>query len=202
MAIINSTLFGKCRGKTYIRTKGEKSEKPKSVLQVQQQNRLAAVAMFYRAIRDAGLYGIWQLAAKQRLMHGYNLFVQHNIHVFSDEGLIRDFMKIHLSVGELELPDDMTIRQEAEGEWILEWKCVLPRRSLASGDDRLAVALMSHESVYTVKVPDIGDFRREDCRAVIRLPADLQNYTHLYCYFCSATGKGFSMSRYFLIHNT
>lgn len=187
-----------CRGKTCIRTKVDPKEMKFSAGQLAQRERISSVAILYRAAKAVGLHKQWQKTAEGTGLTGYNLFLHHNLPAFNCEGSICDFDKLSLSMGKLQLPDHITIHEGDSDEWIIEWENLMPYPGTKK-NDRLIVALMKREDVFTIEVPDIGDYRRWHCRAIIRLPSVLRNYTHLYCYFCSDTNVVYSRSRYFCL---
>lgn len=167
--------------------------------QLAQQKRMVSASIFYRAVKAAGLHHSWQAAARDKQLSGYNLFLHYNLPAFTGEGNICDFDKLQLSTGKLYLPDHMSICNEGEDAWKIEWK----NNALSPGadeNDRFRAVVMKREDVFTVKLPGTGDYRRKHCRAVIRLPPELKEFVHLYCYFCSDTGNTFSESRHFLLH--
>ena len=186
------------RGKTCLRQRPARKTKQFSPGKLAQQERISSVAVLYQAAKAIGLHRSWCRSAEQTTLSGYNLFVGRNVTAFSGNGLICDFGKISLSIGKLQLPDRMKISPVGENEWLIEWQ----NDSSYPGthrDDRLQVVLMKREDVFTIKILEIGDFRRKHGRAVIRLPLELKDYVHLYCYFCSAEGECFSVSRYFCL---
>lgn len=187
-----------CRGKTCLRTKAEKVNITFPPEMVRQKERIAGVAALYQAVKAAGIYPVWQKAADGSGLTGYNLFVRWNNPAFTGEGEVGDFAKVHLTMGKLQLPDRMDVARSGAGEWVLTWDNVISYPGTAE-DDRLVVALAGQAKGFAVKVPEIGDYRRKHCRAVIRLPTQLRDYTHLFCYFRSAAGEGYSVSRYFLL---
>ncbi|MFR3329365.1 MAG: hypothetical protein ACLTSL_04285 [Odoribacter splanchnicus] len=210
MAIIENEIFQgarrrlgefiiyQCRGKTCLRQRPARRTKRFSPGQLAQQGRIASVTVLYQATKSIGLHRSWCRSAEQTTLSGYNLFVGRNVPAFSGNGLICDFGKISLSIGELQLPDRMNISPVGKNEWLIEWQNDTPYPGTNS-DDRLQVVLMKREDVFTIKIPETGDFRRKDCRAIIRLSPELKDYVHLYCYFCSTAGECFSESRYFCL---
>lgn len=180
-------------GKTCIRTLPA-CRSPVSTALLSQQERIASIAIFYKAIGAAGLKDSWQKAEKPRGWSGYNLFVQQNMPAFTSEGEIGDFDKLQLTAGSLQLPDEITLRSVPNGEWILEWS----NRTLyppGEDDDRMQIALMRCRDRFDVGIPDIGDFRRKDGKAVFRIPEEYKNFAHLFCFFCSEADGRMSRSK-------
>lgn len=193
---IGNFIFYQCQGKTYVREIGKAKERKFSSGALEQQERFSSVVMLYQAVKAANLYKYWQKAAKRSTLSGYNLFVQHHLPAFTGDGIISDFNKLQLTVGKLQYPNGMALTYDGNGVWTMTWRNNYPYPGV-SDDDRLVVAFMKREDVFTIKIPDIGDYHRRDCRATIRRPESLQEYTHLYCYFYSATSDEATVSRYF-----
>lgn len=189
-----------CKGKTgwYARQKATTPRKPPTPSQQVQQRRMAAVVLFYRAVKETGLYRIWQTAAHKTKMTGFNLFVKANIRNFSDTGIILDFAKIRLSAGQLDLPDELRIRRR-DMEYIgLEWE-EDAYLSTSHPNDRPVAALMKNKDSYSVTLPETDRTCRKDGRMTIRLPPGAEEYHHLYVFFEAETGEAFSEARYFEI---
>lgn len=194
---IGELVFFRRRGRTCVRSVGE-MKLPRSAGQLAQQARVRAVAIFWRSLQRTGVSRYWQQAAKMQQLSGYNLFMKVNVAAFTGEGRIGDFSKLSLTVGALQLPDCMQLSAGGEGRWILEWQNVT-RYPGCQETDRLYVFLLKREDNFDFYRLETGVVYRRDCRAVFRLSPEYQDYTHLFCYFCSATGEEVSKSRYFLI---
>lgn len=212
MAIINHGLLKTCRGKlgdiifyqlkgkTCLRTRVDREKIKFNSGQLAQQERMASASIFYRAVKAVGMHYCWQTAARNMQWTGYNLFLHCNLPVFTGEGNIGDFDKLQLSTGKLPLPDKMNIGREGESEWKIGWDNTAHSPG-ASENDRFLAVVMKREDVFTIKLPVVGDYRRKHCRAIIRLPPELREFIHLFCYFCSDTGDAFSVSRHFLLNS-
>lgn len=192
---VGGMIVYRYNGKTYVRRMPKREKVMRCEAVLEQQERIAGVAALYRAVKDGGLLPVWQAAAQGSGLTGYNWFVRENQKCFTKKGMVGDFEKVALTVGELALPDELRLAPAEEG-WELTWKneSVFPP---CDGSDRLAVALMKDERSFVVKVPDIGEWQRKHCRALIRLPTELEEYKHLFVFFCSADGKAMSRSKYF-----
>lgn len=167
--------------------------------QVAQQERMAAIAIFYQALKEAGIYPYWQKASEGMIQTGYNLLVKNNLPAFSGEGRICDFSKILITMGKLPLPDELKLERGEDGEWLLSWTNT-PHSYGGAEDDRLMIVVMKDYETFDVERLDVGECCRKDCRAVFRLPDQLNDYTHMYVFFCSRTDGKSSKSRYFNIN--
>lgn len=207
----SSTIFTRFRGKLgdyiiyshrnrrCIRRKPTRIKSPSSPGQVAQQERMAAIAIFYQALKEVGIYPYWQKAAEGLTQTGYNLLIKQNLPAFSGEGKICDFSKILITMGKLPLPDEFKLEPGDDGECVLSWSNT-PHTYGGDEDDRLMMVVMKDYETFDVEQLDAGDCCRKDCRVVFRLPDQLKGYTHMYVFFCSrAEGKS-SMSRYFNIN--
>lgn len=204
--INENSIWSLCRGKrgkmvvyrrlgqTCVRSLTE-SRASIGVKQQEQQERIASLAIFFRALEPAGLKEYWQRADKPLRWNGYNLFVHRNIGAFTGRGTIGDFAKVQLTAGRLSLPDDIALRQEG-GVWVLTWTNRTLRAG-SRGSDRMQVALMEGEAKrFNVRVLPDGEAGREEGRMVFRLPAAWRGYTRLYCFMRSEDGTEVSPSRY------
>ncbi|WP_251621211.1 hypothetical protein [Odoribacter lunatus] len=185
-------------GQTVVRRKGERKKGMFSAGQRAQQVRMSAVSFLWRAMRAVEMDKSWCGMMRGRRMTGYNEFVRVNVSVFTEEGMIGDFGKLRLTNGRLLLPPELEVHLNEEGMWEMRWDCGVYYPGM-SEDDRIKVVLMKREDVFTVKILDIGDCRRRHGRVRIRLPPELAEFSHLFCYVCSETGEEFSVSRHFCL---
>lgn len=195
---LKDLVIYQCNGQTYARRKPDKEKFviPEGVKK--QQERIAGVAALYQAAKKAQLHEFWQQAAKGSGQTGYNLFVKCNIKGFTGEGKVSDFRKIALTIGNLQLPDDLHLTRAGEQEWRLTWNNDTPYPE-CSPDDQVRAVVMRDKERFSVIVPEFECARRGECETRIRLPPELQEYRHLFVYFCSADGTRTSWSRYFEI---
>lgn len=195
---IGELVFFRRRGRTCVRSAGE-VKFPHSAAQLAQQARVRTVAIFWRSLQRTRVTRYWQQAAKVQQLSGYNLCMKVNVAAFTGEGRIGDFSKLSLSVGTLQLPDCMQLTVGEEGTLRLEWQNVTKYPGCRE-TDRLCLLLLKRDDNFDFYQLDVGEVLRRDNHVVFRLPAAYLGYTHLYCYFCSASGEKVSKSRYFLIH--
>lgn len=198
---IEDLIVYQCHGKTYVRTMPDRESIELTPEMKEQQERWAGVAAFYQAVKAAGLYGVWKKAAEGTGLSGYNLFVREHQMVFNRKGCAADMSKLTVTVGRAGLPDGMQVA-EYDGETVVvEWKNEEKYPDAEEGD-RLAVALVRQEEEegWSVEVPDIGEWRRKGCRAVIRLPPEWAGIEQMYCFFLSESGE-VSRSKYFYLNH-
>lgn len=181
---LGNKVYYEYRGQLCIRSKPKFTKPPSSPGQLAQQERIAAVALFYQALKEVGIYGYWKKAAEGLLQTGYNLLVQANLPAFDGEGKICDFSKVNLTPGGIPWPDNFTLQRGEVGEWVAVWNTAV-RHPKAKADDRLVIALMKDAVTYDVKLPEIGTPRREDGKAVFHISEELSDFVYLFWYFCS-----------------
>ncbi len=193
----DNLIFYEFRGQPCIRSKPQDMAPPSSPGQVAQQERVAAVAIFYKSLRDAGLYAFWQKAAEGMVQTGYNLLLQKNIRAFNGDGCICDFSKLQMTPDLLPLPDLLSMRVGEEGEAVVEWSNSTPYPG-AKEEDRLAIALMRKDTdVFDLVISDIGICRRRDERAVFRVADNFFLYEHFYIFFIAEDGERCSLGVWF-----
>lgn len=176
-------IYYEYRGLPCVRRMPRNVQPPHAPGQIAQQERIAAVAIFYQALKEVGIYTCWQKAAEGKMQTGYNLLVQANLQAFDAEGNICDFSKLRMTPDTLPLPDCLSLQAGEAGEWQATWKTSVPHPG-AGEDDRLVVALMKGEANnYEVEFPDVGIFRRRDGEAVFRLPDKFKEYEKTYLFF-------------------
>lgn len=196
---VGNLIFYTRRNQLCVRSKPLAFKHPSSPGQIAQQERMAAAAIFYQALKKAGIYPYWQKAAEKLPQTGYNLVIKNNLAAFSGEGSICDFSKIRITIGTLPLPAGLKLEADENKGWILQWRNT-PLFRKAREDDELLVVMMKNQETFDVKFADIGTHFRNESPVVFQIPETLQDYSHLFVIFCSRTNGECSESRYFNIH--
>lgn len=169
-------IYYEYRGVPCVRSMPREVKPPSAPGQIAQQERIAAVAIFYQALKEVGIYAYWKKAAEGRVQTGYNLLMQANLQAFDGTGCICDFSKLRLTPDMLPFPDRFSLREEETGEWVAKWDTSVHHPG-AGGDDLLAVALMKgNENEFDIQLPEVGTFRRRDGEARFQLPDNITNY--------------------------
>ena len=182
------------RGETYLRRKPKTvSLSPKLI---EQGERISAVAALWSAMKASGISRAWQLEAERTGLVAYNMVVQVCQKAFDGQGAISDFGKLRLCTGKLQLPDHIVLKHDKTGGFEISWEMnpgIFPH---ADETDILVVACMKSAKRFAIRIPDIGMFRRKDCRASFRQCELPEGFPHLFCYFRSEDGKRWSESIY------
>ena len=186
----------KRRGQTCLRRRPAPPRGIPSAGFAAQQERIAAIAIFYRALKEAGLYPYWQRAAKGLVAHGYNLITKANLPAFGGQGKIGDFTKLRLTPNLMPLPDGLTLSAGDGDAWLLEWEAGewLPG---TEADDAARLLAMRNAETFVLLPVDAGGALRGDGSARFRLPDGASDFTHLFVYFCSRTDGICTSSRYY-----
>lgn len=187
-------ILSSYNGKTYLR------RKPRviriSSAMVEQGERISGVAALWQSMKSAGIHQIWQKMAVGTGLTAYNMVVKHCQRAFNGQGVISDFEKLKLSVGNLALPDHLNLAYNATDEVGFTWEASSGNSPWANGTDLFIIACMRRADNFIIKTPHIGMFRRKDGHASIRLKDLPANLPHLFCYFQSEDGREYSESRY------
>ena len=165
--------------------------------QAEQRERMRSVNIFYKAVRAAGLAEHWKRGRKPPGWSGFNAFVAANLPAFSGQGYLEGADKAVLSPeAGLQLPDNLRLRGDGGGGWVLEWENATGYPG-QSDTDRLVAALMQGGKHFDVRLlaPD-GIAARGEGWAEFRLPEGWEDYRHLYCFMKSEDGERASASRY------
>lgn len=195
---VGDIVYYTYKGKPCARRKAEKitfSEKMR-----EQSERVASIGALHRAMKEEGLDEIWTKEARGIGLNGYNLLVRENSPAFSGEGRVTDFRKLRLTIGKVRLPDHLQLTEGEEGEIVLTWENNAGAYPLTHDGDILVFALMKEGRSFRIRFPEIGDWQRKHCRALIRLPPAWKEFHHFYCFFYSVEDDEFSDSIYFNIN--
>ncbi len=167
--------------------------------QLAQQARVASIAVFYHALKEAGVYEYWKKAAEGMTQSGYNLLVRCNLPAFDGEGRIGDFSKLQLSQGKVRQLSGLNLEEGTDGEWRLTWNGSI-QWQFARKDDVVKLYVMEDGGEeFDVEPIETGECRRGDGECVFRLPERCKDFPHLYVLVCSRADGQCSSSRYFLL---
>ncbi|WP_321299248.1 DUF6266 family protein [Marinifilum fragile] len=164
--------------------------------QQKQRSRFKAVVSFASSLLETLIRPVWNLSAGK--MTGYNLFVKTNIVAFDETGDLSNFSQFRASVGNLSLPSNLTIQDDAEVSSGIEmsWKDE-SATGLGNADDKLHLLVMSDSKIHMIH----STAARSDQSAEITLPVD-PGATHIYAFFGTAEADEYSLDQYQMVNVT
>ena len=176
------------KGIPYIRSKPGKYSHPPTEKQSRYRNKFAAQIAFAKSLKFSVIKPIWD--QKAVMMSGFGLFIKTNKDVYDDTGAICDFPSLKLSLGDLPLPDNITVANAAGGNGAINitWSDN-SGVDIAAATDRLrVVALKGNEPVVFKELT----FTRKEQQAAIHLPYITDDSVHVYLFFQDAAETNYS----------
>ena len=119
--------------------------------QAEQRERMRSVNIFYKAVRAAGLAEHWKRGRKPPGWSGFNAFVAANLPAFSGQGYLEGDKAVLAPEAGLQLPDNLRLRGDGGGGWVLEWENATGYPG-QSDTDRLVAALMQGGKHFDVRL--------------------------------------------------
>lgn len=132
MSVVTSSLFPgmkgslanviiyEVNGQLRMRAKPGSYKKSKSESLTAQKNKFKAVANFFSKLGKPMSYS-WDEATRGKTLSGYNLFIKENIHNFTATGEIAEYINLKISIGPLEVPDEIGMKYTAPDLITLKW---------------------------------------------------------------------------------
>lgn len=119
---VGNVVGGSWKGISYLRVKSDHYNDANSAKQVTQRTKFAACVAFAKLIMDTIIRPIWNKKAVK--MSGFNLFTKTNLPAFNADGDIEDFSQLQVSTGDLPLPNNVAIADDAatEGGIAITWE--------------------------------------------------------------------------------
>ena len=176
---LGNLIFYKVKGVTRIRSVPLMVHNPETPAQQAVRKRLIAAVQFYRRLKDTPLKAVWQVAARDTPVNGYNLFLKRNIHAFNDRTLGMP-SALSMTCGSLPRMNDLRMAG---------------RSDRTAGDWLEVVALFERRMYSPVWLKEVQACRG-DKKAEIDLEQESFHQVHLYCFFRSPDGGAFSDSAY------
>ncbi len=194
---VDNLLFYRRNRRRYVR-KIRSNVKKRAVSTSRQllgQARFAYVVALYRAIKGTFLHEIWRLSPRAEGTTGYHNFIRSNYAAFGLEGMILDYSRLKISVGNLRLPLGIYVEAVSGREIVIMWDTGWGE---LQGDeaDRLYVFLMYGDDSFRFTFFDRLDACRGEGYASIELSAKEVDPVHLYYFFGSMDLLDFSDSGY------
>nr|WP_306447818.1 DUF6266 family protein [Odoribacter splanchnicus] len=191
---LGNLIFYKVKGVTRIRSVPLMVHNPETPAQQAVRKRLIAAVQFYRRLKDTPLKAVWQVAARDTPVNGYNLFLKRNIHAFNDRTLGMP-SALSMTCGSLPRMNDLRMAGRSDRTVTLAWNNSLEAEDRTAGDWLQVVALFERRMYSLVWLKEVQACRG-DKKAEIDLEQESFHQVHLYCFFRSPDGGAFSDSAY------
>jgi len=192
--MVGPVVFLKLNGQGVIRkAPGSRSKNSWSAPQVNHRTRISNLALFWKQRVPDECKQIYALATKD--LNAYSLFLKTNLPAFSPDGTQIDPAWLHLSVGKLPLPHQLSAVPLPGDPSKLEvtWQNA-PSSRLARPKDKLLM-IISSEGKYTSPIIT-GAIRKQES-AIIDLPAGLQKIEGVYLFFGDEERELYSEDEWF-----
>ncbi len=191
---VGNLVFYNVQGVTRIRSVPLMVRNPETPVQQAVRKRLIAAVLFYRRLKATPLRTVWQIAARDMPVSGYNLFLKWNIHAFNDRTLGTP-SALNMTCGSLPRMNDLQLAGRSGRSVTLTWSNSLEVAGNLAGDRLQVVALFERRMYSPVWLKGVQACRC-DRKAVIDLEQENFRRAHLYCFFRSPDGGAFSVSAY------
>ena len=122
-------------------------------------------------------------------------FMKTNLKMFDDKGQIADFDGLRLAAGNRPGAWGLTAAADGAGRMRLRWE-LDDDRVVVNGDDRLMVALLYGDRLFSPVVAKGAPALRREKTAVVEVERRSSVELHLYCFFVSPGGDAFSDSQH------
>ena len=195
---IGNTIFVERQGKCFARSKPTEINNPNTAEQQAVRGRFRTAVTFYQRLNTTSLHDVWKQAGNRIKMSGFNLFMKTNLKMFNEKGEIADLDGLRLAVGNRPGAWELTATANEKGQVTLRWT-LDDSRVVVNGDDRLMVALLYGDRLFSpVMAEGVAALRREKTATfnVARCPGVT---IHLYCFFVSPGGDAFSDSQHMTV---
>ena len=177
---IEGLVFVKGKKRTYMRSMPrERKASEWSEKQREARNGFREVIKFAARHKKKVIFPIWNKAAEDLAMSGYNLFVKSNRAAFDAQGNLSKPELLHFSTGTLALPYRLCAEADVQD----------PNSIVVSWTDQLAGSLNGDDCLMAVVYQD-GDkgivntgFTRKDGKATIANPTPEKGEVHLFLFF-------------------
>ncbi|MGF7139776.1 DUF6266 family protein [Roseimarinus sediminis] len=195
---IGNVVGGSWKGITYLRVKSDHYNDANSEKQVKQRTKFAACVAFAKLIIDTIIRPIWNKKAVK--MSGFNLFTKTNLSAFNADGDIGDYSQLQVSVGDLPLPENIVIADDAETEGgvSITWEDNSGTGSALASDEFRILAISNGE----VNVLQDIEITRETESAKVLLPYGAGVEVQVYVFFESVENYIFSPSQHGAVNVT
>ena len=195
---VGNVVGGSWKGISYLRVKSDHYNDANSEKQVSQRTKFGACVALARSIMQTIIKPIWNKKAVK--MSGFNLFTKTNLQVFNADGEIADFNQLQMTIGDLPLPNNIQIQDDAatEGGIAVTWEDNSGVGSALATDKLGVVAICNGE----VRVLQGVDITRDAEAANILLPFGAGVEAQVYVFFQSAEYSTYSVDQHGTVNVT
>jgi hypothetical protein len=187
---VGPVIGGSWKGIDYIRAKPMSYKYDPSEEQIAHTNQFTANIAFAKSIKSSLIKPIWDKMAVK--MSGYNLFVKVNKDVFDETGQLADFENLILSVGNLPLPESISVKKDpnCDNAVLITWDNNSSVRDTAPTDLLRIVVFKGKEPFILDGLP----FTRALKQANLQLPFTATGEVNVYLFFQDKEGTSYSES--------
>lgn len=195
---VGNVVGGSWKGISYLRVKSDHYNDANSEKQIIHRAKFAACVALARSIMDTIIRPIWKKKAVK--MSGFNLFTKTNLQVFDGNGDIADFSQLQISIGDLPLPYNLVIQDDAatEGGIAINWDDNSGIGSALTTDKLRVLAICNGE----VNVLQGVNITRAAGIANILLPFGAGVEAQVYVFFESVENSTFSVDQHGTVNVT
>ena len=186
---VGNVVGGSWKGISYLTVKSDHYNDANSEKQIGHRAKFAACVALARSIMDTIIRPIWKKKAVK--MSGFNLFTKTNLQVFDENGEIPDFSALQISIGDLPLPLNIQMQDDAatEGGITVTWEDN-SGVGTALATDKLGVLAICNGEVRVLQGVDIT---RAAEAANILLPFGAGVEAQVYVFFQSVENSTYSV---------
>lgn len=201
---IGNLVYYVMNGKQYVRRAaipGKKRKIETTGINPQHQqliNRFSYVQSYYSFFRIHVSENIWRTAAQLVQSRSQNLFHRINSPCFNGRGELVDFTTFRFSLGELQLPRNISIERNGD-HFVVTWEDERAG-SLAAAEDRLYVGIIYDTHPGAPRLLKEVSGKRSDMKGTFRPDQKDQAPMHAYCFFGREDETAFSESLYFRLN--
>ncbi|HEY3372848.1 MAG TPA: hypothetical protein VGK10_18510 [Prolixibacteraceae bacterium] len=196
---IEGQVFVKGKFRTYLRSMPrERKASEWSEKQRQQRKGFKSVIEYAGQQKWKVIVPIWNKAALDINMSGFNLFVKANRAAFDSDGQLENPGLLHFSTGQLALPYRLWAEADAQNPRSISVSWIDQLAGSQSGDDSLMAVLYNGEAGEVVQT----GFTRKDGRASIENPSLGKGEVYLFLFFWNKRLDSYSPDQVFTIKHT
>lgn len=195
---VGNVVGGSWKGISYLRVKADHHNDANTEKQIAHRAKFSGCVALAQSIMDTIIRPIWNKKAVK--MSGYNLFTKTNLQAFDENGEIPDFSALQISIGDLPLPLNIQMQDDAatEGGITVTWEDN-SGVGTALATDKLGVLAICNGEVRVLQGVDIT---RDAEVANILLPFGAGVEAQVYVFFQSVENSTYSVDEHGTVNVT